>query len=349
MAGSEFRFAHPYALALLLIVAGVMVFRAAQRYRRRDAPMSSATVLPSLRYSDIRLMEGLPINWRVRLRALPDVLRLVAWALLVIALARPQSGSARELLRGQGVDIVLVLDISGSMAALDFQPGTRLDAAKRVIGDFIQGRQFDRIGLVVFARSAFHQSPLTLDYEVLSRLLEAVRLVNEIVDVDGNPLLLDGTAIGLGMASAGTMLRDSPVPSKVIVLLTDGDNNAALDPVTAAQAMAALGVRVYTIGMGTTGQIPIADADGNIVYLESDLDEPTLGEIARLTGGLYFRAEDNAGLQRIYDEINRLERARVERQVFIPWQDQAWRVMWAGLALLLVERVLRWTVFQGVP
>jgi Ca-activated chloride channel homolog len=338
---AEFRFAHPIALVLLILLLLVVIYR----YRRDRWREQS----PALLYSDTRLMEGLPQSWRVRLRRMPDVLRLLAWVLLVIALARPQSGSAREVLRGQGVDIILALDISGSMAALDFEPGTRLDAAKTVIHDFISGRQFDRIGLVVFARNAFHQSPLTLDYDVLTQLLDEVRIVNEIVDENGNPLLLDGTAIGLGLASSGTMLRESTAPSKVVILLTDGDNNAALDPIVAAEALAALGIRVYTIGMAKTGQIPISDASGNIVYIESDLDEQTLDELARLTGGLYFRAEDTEGLRRIYEEINRLERSRVERQIFVPWQDQAWSVMWAALALLLAERILRLTVFQALP
>jgi Ca-activated chloride channel homolog len=338
---SEFRFAHPFVLPLLLLMLGWLGYRYIRTRFRDD--------VPTLLYSDTRLMEGLPQSLKVRLRHLPDVLRLLAWVLLLVALARPQTGNARELLRGQGVDIVLALDISGSMAALDFEPGTRLDAAKTVIAEFITGREFDRIGLVVFARNAFHQSPLTLDYDVLRELLNEVKIVNEIVDANGLPLLLDGTAIGLGMASAGTMLRDSTALEKVIVLLTDGDNNAAIDPVTAAEAMAALGIRVYTIGMGKTGQIPIADETGNIIYIESDLDEETLNTIATLTGGLYFRAEDTQGLEQIYDEINRLERSRVERQVFIPWQDQAWTVMWAALVLLIVERVLRWTVLQAVP
>lgn len=341
MSAAEFRFAHPAALLLLVIMGLVLAW---QYYRQRwqaDAP--------TLRYSDIRLMSGLTSGWRVRLRRLPDVLRLLAWALLVIALARPQTGSAREVLRGQGIDIVLAVDISGSMAALDFEPGTRLDAAKRVLSDFIAGREFDRIGLVVFARNAFHQAPLTLDYKVLTDLLHQVKIVNEIVDANGQPLLLDGTAIGLGLASAGTMLRDSPAPSRVIVLLTDGDNNAALDPIIAAQAVAALGIRVYTIGMGKTGQIPIADQQGNIIYIESDLDEATLTEIATIADGLYFRAEDADGLQQIYDEINRLERSRVERQLYIPWQDTAWGWLWLALVLLVTERVLRRTVFQAIP
>jgi Ca-activated chloride channel family protein len=337
----QFRFVHAWALVLLL---GAVIWLG-WRYRRDGLRGSPLTLL----YSDIRLMSGLPVGWRVRLRRLPDVLKGIVWVLLVLALARPQIGNARELLRGEGIDIVLALDISGSMAALDFQPGTRLDAAKRVIMDFIAGRQFDRIGLVVFARSAYQQAPLTLDYDVLSRLLEQVRIVNEIVDASGQPVLLDGTAIGLGVASAGTMLRDSSAPSKVIVLLTDGDNNAALDPLTAADAVGALGVRVYTIGMGTSGQVPIPDNSGNIVYTESDLDEPTLQEIASRSGGLYFRAEDPAGLQSIYDSIDRLERARVERQVFIPWQDVAWPLIIGGLILLLIERLLRDTLLQTIP
>lgn len=337
----QFRFAHGWALIFL---AGAVLWLG-WRYRRDGLRSSPVTLL----YSDIRLMTDLPMGWRVRLRRLPDVLKSLAWLLLVFALARPQIGNARELLRGEGIDIVLALDISGSMAALDFQPGTRLDAARRVITDFIAGRQFDRIGLVVFARSAYQQAPLTLDYDVLSRLLEQVQIVNEIVDANGRPVLLDGTAIGLGVASAGTMLRDSTAPSKVIVLLTDGDNNAALDPLTAADAVAALGVRVYTIGMGTSGQVPIPDNSGNILYTESDLDEPTLQEIAVRTGGLYFRAEDPAGLQSIYEAIDRLERARVERQVFVPWQDVAWPLIVGALVLLIVERLLRDTLLQTIP
>lgn len=338
----EFRFAHPWAFLILLAAAGWIGWMLSRRRELR-------TVAPVLLYSDVRLMYGLPTGWRVRLRHLPDVLRTVAWVLLVFALARPQIGNARELLRGDGIDIVLALDISGSMAALDFQPGTRLDAARRVIADFIAGRQFDRIGLVVFARSAYQQAPLTLDYDVLSRLLDQVKIVNEIVDANGQGILLDGTAIGLGIASAGTMLRDSQAPGKVIVLLTDGDNNAALDPLTAADAMAALDIRVYTIGMGTSGQVPIPDNSGNIVYTESDLDEPTLEAIATRTGGLYFRAEDPAGLQSIYEAIDRLERVRVERQIFIPWQDLAWPLLIGALALLVIERLLRDTLLQTIP
>jgi Ca-activated chloride channel homolog len=145
------------------------------------------------------------------------------------------------------------------------------------------------------------------------------------------------------------MMKDSPAPSKVIVLLTDGDNNAALDPVTAAQAVTTLGMRVYVIGMGTTGVVPVPNFDGTIQYVENTLDEATLGQIAEAGNGLYFRAEDIEGLRLIYDEINQLERSSIERQVFIPWQDQVWGVLVGAFILLIFERILRRTIFQSIP
>jgi Ca-activated chloride channel family protein len=340
---AAFRFAHPWAFGLLLIAAGALTWRFAQVRRGKANPP------PALRYSDLRLVGSLPVSWRARLIWLPDALAAIAWLALLVALARPQGGVAREVLRGQGIDIVLALDISGSMAALDFEPVNRLTAAKSVIGDFIAGREFDRIGLVVFARGAFLQSPLTLDYTVLRDLLDDVRLVTEIIDADGNPLLLDGTAVGLGIASAAGMLRDSAAPSKVIIALTDGDNNAALDPITAAGAAAVFDIRVYAVGMGKTGLVPVPDADGNIVTVESDLDEDALAALAEAGGGLYFRAEDADGLRRIYDEIDRLERSRVERQVFVRWRDYAQAWLAAAFVLLLIERVLRRTLLQRIP
>lgn len=337
-----FRFAHPLALVLLIVAGGWMLWRL-----RRAGWRWSARV-PRLRYSDVRLMDGIKRGWRVRLAWLPDALRLIAWVLLVIALARPQAGQAREVIRGNGIDIVLALDISSSMNALDFTPDNRLQAAKQVMGEFIDGREFDRIGLVVFARSAFHQAPLTLDYRVLGQLLDSVRLVNEVVDANGQPLLLDGTAVGLGMLSSAAMLRDSIAPSRVIILLTDGENNAGIDPLTAADAMQALGIRVYTIGMGKLGEIPVP-TDNGIVFVESELNEVALREIAARTGGLYFRAQDTDGLREIYAQIDTLERTRVERRVTVPWQDMASPLMVGAFILLVLERVLRRTVFQTIP
>jgi Ca-activated chloride channel family protein len=267
--------------------------------------------------------------------------------LLVLALARPQTGSAREVIQGQGIDIVLALDISSSMAATDFVPN-RLAAAKGVIADFIAERDFDRIGLVVFARSAYHQAPPTLDYDVLLTLLEQVSLVTDLREVEGRSL--DGTAVGLGLASSANMLRgEEQAPSQVIVLLTDGDNNAGLDPLQAAEAAAALGIRIYTIGMGRTGRVEIPDQEGNLVPIESNLDEETLREIAQTADGLYFRAEDENALQAIYDQIDTFERSDAERVIYVRWRDLAFPWMLVALGLMVGDRVLRHTVFQVVP
>lgn len=329
-----FRFAHPLALLILLLPIVLLVLERIGKWRVAPAVMV---------YSDVRLFDSLSSSWRVRLRRMPDVLRLIAWVLLVIALARPQSGRTQEVVRGQGIDIALALDISGSMAALDFDPQNRLEAAKSVIGDFIAGRDFDRIGLVVFARDAFHQSPPTLDYDVLLKLLDEVQLAPDL-------RLDDGTAIGMGLASAANMLRSSTAPSRIIILLTDGANNAgAIDPLTAAQSVAALGMRVYTIGMGKTGLVPILDSQGNSRLIESDLDEDTLRGIAEMTNGAYFRAVDLVDLQRIYDQIDVLERSEVERQEFVRWNEQGFVWLVSGFVLLVMERLLRHTVFQTAP
>jgi Ca-activated chloride channel family protein len=326
----SFRFAHAWALLLLVLPLAAM---AAWRwgYWRPEQTY--------LRYSDIRLTSGLGDGWRARWRWLPDALRMAAWTLLVLALARPQSGQGQEIIRGEGVDIVLALDISGSMAALDFVPQNRLEAAKTVIGQFISGRAFDRIGLVVFAADAFHQTPPTLDYATLLRSVENVRLATDLE-------LTDGTAIGMGIASAANMLRQSAALSKVIILLTDGANNAgSIGPITAAQAAAALDIHVYTIGVGTTELVAMPDGSDGTRQTDTQLDEGTLQGIAATTGGLYFRAQDMDDLQAIYSEIDRLERSDVARQIYVDWQDLALTLVWMGAALMVVERFLRIRVF----
>jgi Ca-activated chloride channel family protein len=331
----NFRFAYPAVLLLLLAPPVMYLIQRRLRWRVGAA---------ALRYADVRLVEGLPVSWRVRLRWLPDALRLGAWLLLVVALARPQSGRSQEVIRGQGIDIVLALDISGSMAALDFAPQNRLDAAKDVISSFVAGRRFDRIGLVVFAHNAFQQVPPTLDYPTLLRALGSVGLATQLG-------IGDGTAIGLGLASSANLMRSDNTASKIIILLTDGANNAGgLGPVTAAQMVAALNMRVYTIGMGKTGLVPVpVDDAGNTQMVESDLDEPTLQAVAATTGGRYFRAEDLGDLQRVYDEINRLERSDVQQQIYVRWQELAWPLLWGAAVCLLIERLLRQTVLQTLP
>jgi Ca-activated chloride channel family protein len=330
-----FRFAHPLWLIALLVIPLLLL---ARRERNRGA---------TLQYSDLNLMQGLPRSARLRARWVPSALRLAALALFVLAIARPQTGRSLEVIRGRGVDIVMALDISGSMAALDFEPQNRLGAAKQVIDDFITQRRYDRIGLVVFAREAFSQSPPTFDYAVLRRLLAAVELAPDLG-------LEDGTAIGLGLAQAAGMLTESDAQSRVIILLTDGVNNAGqIDPLTAAQATATLGIKVYTVGAARPGQVPVPYNDpllGPTTRLvESEIDEETLQQIADAIGGLYFRAQDTAGLQQIYDQINGLEKSEVEVQVFTRYRELAGWFLLPALALILVELLLRHTLFRALP
>lgn len=318
-----FRFAHPLALLLLLAPLAIVLALRTSAWRPLEIPL--------MRYSDVRLVEGLQAGWRVRLRRVPDILRVLAWVLLVFALARPQGGRSQEVIRGQGVDIVLALDISQSMSNPDFAPQNRLEAAKSVIADFVGGRVFDRIGLVVFAEDAFHQTPPTLDYNALLRALNEVKLASDL-GMGGE------TAIGMGLASSANMLRNSTAASRVIILLTDGANTVGeLDPITAAEVVAALGIRVYTIGMVSP------DA------AQEAVDEETLQNIASIGSGRYFRAEDLADLQAVYAQIDSLERSDVERQVFVQWQEQGGVLLMGAFIFLVSERALRHTVLQTIP
>lgn len=333
------RFASFWALGLLAIPVLLFLMLLLERYwgwlKRYRQPAT-------LQYSDLRLTHQIGPSWRQRGRAILPVLRLMALAVLIIALARPQSGNAREIISGEGVDISIVLDISGSMAAEDFEPN-RIGAAKDVIRDFIANRKYDRIGFVIFATEAFSQVPPTLDYRVLEQVIDETQVSWDIG-------LDSGTAIGLGLANAANMLRDSEAQSKVIVLLTDGANNSGqIDPLTAAKIAKALDIRVYTIGAARPGPAPLPFPDGRVEYRDSEIDEETLQEIADLTGGLYFRAEDTRGLQEIYAKINDLERSEIEVRTFTRYQELfAWFV---GLAVLVLafELLLRYTILRKIP
>lgn len=301
----------------------------------------------AMRYPDIRIARGARRSWRMMLRPVQSLLRGLAVALIILGLARPQSIQAREVIRGEGVDIALALDISGSMASLDFQPQNRLEAAKAVIDSFIAERQYDQIGLVVFASNAFNQSPPTVDKNVLRRMLDQTRLATEL-NID------DGTAIGMGLANAASMLKDSQAKSRVVILLTDGVNNAGqIDPLTAADAAATLGIKVYTVGVGRSGQVPvpITDAFGieRVVMQESQLDEETLQAIADTTGGRYYRAEDSGGLRKIYDEINELEKSQIEIETYTNATELMGWVLAPGLLFLLLEMLLRQTLLRTIP
>lgn len=332
-----FRFESPWYLALLLLLPLLALW---PLWLQRARPAT-------LRYANVKLAAKSAHSWRVSLRPVLPLLRLFIIALVIMGLARPQTGQAREIISGEGVDIALALDISGSMASLDFEPENRLEAAKRVISDFVQERPYDQIGLVVFASNAFNQSPPTVDRQVLLRLLSRTQLATYL-GID------DGTAIGMGLANAGNMLKDSAAESKVIILLTDGVNNAGqIDPLTAAEAAKSLGIKVYTIGMGRPGQVPVPVTDTfgrqQIVYQESAIDEATLQQIAEITGGRYFRAVDTAELAQIYDEINALEQSQVEIESYTRYRELAPWLLLPAVGLFLAEVALRKSVFRKLP
>jgi Ca-activated chloride channel family protein len=277
---------------------------------------------------------------------LPYYCRLAALALLLVALARPQLGYAWEESLTEGIDVQVVLDVSGSMAAEDFQPDNRLAVAKRVVGDFVAARTGDRIGLTVFSGSAVTRSPLTTDRRMLRTLVDAVDINTE----------MDGTAIGVALANGAARLRDSAAKSRVIVLVTDGVNNTgAIDPLSAAAVCDGLGIKVYTVGVGTHGRVvvPLRVRDphtGRVrverVEMDNQLDEPLLRRIAERTGGAYFRATDARSLERIFAEIDRLEKTAIEVKRYVRYEETFQPLAWAALALLLLPvgaAALRWT------
>ncbi|MBK5108495.1 MAG: VWA domain-containing protein [Anaerolineales bacterium] len=331
----NFQFASPWLLALVLIVPLLVT---------RNYLNKNATKPATIKYTRTNLMNGLPTSWRIKMKPLGYVLRMIAITLAILALARPQFVQGRETISGEGVEIALALDISGSMASLDFEPSNRLDASKQVIGDFVAERKYDKLGLVVFASEAFNQSPLTLDHNMLSRSLDQVELATDLG-------IEDGTAIGLGVANAANMLANSEAESKVVILLTDGVNNSGqIDPLSAAEAAKALGIKVYTIGAARPGQVPVpVQGSSQIVYQESTLDEETLMQVADITGGMYFRAEDTAGLREIYDEINAMEKSTVEVQVFNHYTELAAIFLIPAVLIILLEVLLRKTVFRTNP
>jgi len=268
------------------------------------------------------------------------VLRSLALSAMIVALARPQSSLSWQNSTTEGIDIIIASDISGSMLAEDFKPN-RLEAGKQIAIDFIKGRPDDRIGLVIFSGESFTQCPLTIDHSVLMNLFADVR----------NGMITDGTAIGMGLATAVNRLRTSQAKSKVIILLTDGSNNAgSIPPITAAEIARQFGVRVYTVGLGTNGFAPYpVQTPAGIQYQKMPvvIDEGTLSKIASLTGGKYFRATNNETLKNIYEQIDKLEKAKIDvtqyhkkTELFLPWAIIA-------LAFLSLEFILKNTLFKG--
>jgi Ca-activated chloride channel family protein len=329
------RLASPWLLGLLALLPLIWPWRRTAR--------SAALRFPSL--AELRAVAPAGAAHR---RAILGVLRTMAIVLLVAALARPQAGSSETRVHREGVDVALAVDVSGSMLAEDFTLGStrasRLDVVRSVVKQFVAARPEDRVGLVLFGGRAYTQCPLTLDHGWLMQNLDRAKV----------GMIEDGTAIGSGLATAVNRLRSSPAKGRFVVLLTDGQNNAGrITPQTAAEAAAALGIKVYTIGAGTRGlaPYPMQDAFGNKVYrpMPVDIDEDTLKKIATTTGGRYFRATDTESLREVYTEIDRSEKTPFEAPQYLEYHELYPWLAWPALLLVLAEIGLADTVLRKLP
>ncbi|MDP8254536.1 MAG: VWA domain-containing protein [Candidatus Alcyoniella australis] len=327
-----YTFVHPWVLPLGAVVAALMI--AYQLFWSRSR---TSTIV----FSDVSNLKRIRPSAFLRLRQTLPALRIAAVALLFIGLARPQQTLVTTEISSEGIDIMLIVDTSGSMRAQDFAPHNRLEVAKAKIGEFINGRRADRIGLVVFAEKAFTQCPLTQDYAVLQNLLQSVDF----------GMVGDSTAVGEALALGVERMRGSEAQSKVIVLLTDGQNNAGrIQPLTAAKLAQQYKIKVYTIGVGSRGSamMPVYDPVLGRQYqkVQVDLDEETLRRIAQMTGGEYFRAADPQGLETIYKRIDQLEKTEIETRDFTEYSELYKPFVLLGLLLLLAEALLAATRFR---
>ncbi|MBN1761419.1 MAG: VWA domain-containing protein [Chitinispirillaceae bacterium] len=333
------RFKDPWLLLLLLFWIPML-----WTYIRRERHFK-----PAIRFSDLTVLKTAPVSFFVRARHILIVLRCIGFGLLVVALARPQKGHTDQEVSTEGVDIMLTLDISESMRALDFQPDNRLEVAKKTIRDFIHKRSTDRIGLVVFAARSFTKCPLTLDYNVLDQFVSEVTFTDFSFQ----------TAIGTAIATAANRLKESSAKSKVIILLTDGSNNAGeIPPLAAAKAAAALGMKIHTIGVGKKGKVPIpvqvqnpftGQVKQQVQMMDSDLDEKTLQEIAQTSGGTFFRAQSAEKLADIYNQIDKMEKTEIKTTIYTSFEEKFYPWLWAGFILLMLELVLLNSRFRRIP
>ena len=325
-------FHNPEYLTLLLLLIPI-VFWYIWEMHKSDA---------SVQISSLQNLAQFPKSRKVKLRHIPFILRLLAIASIIFALARPQASNSWRTENTEGIDIMMAQDISGTMMAEDLKPN-RLEASKKVASEFILSRPNDNIGLVVFAGQSFTQCPLTIDHAVLINLFKAVNY----------GLIEDGTAVGLGLANAINRIKDSQAKSKVVILLTDGDNNRGdIAPITAAEIAKTLGIRVYTIGVGSHGMvnIPVQTPLGTQYQkMESGFDEKSLQEIASMTGGQYFRATDNSKLRRIYQEIDKLEKTKISVREYSKKNEQFFLFGLMAFLLLISEVLLRNTFLRKIP
>jgi Ca-activated chloride channel family protein len=324
-------FAEPLFLYLLVVIPAMVAF-----YIFKQQKANASLRMPGL---DPFAKAG--VSFRYYLRHILFVLRTIAIALLIIIIARPQATDRFQDISTEGIDIVLALDISGSMLARDFRPD-RLEASKNVATEFISGRPYDRIGLVVFSGESFTQCPLTTDHAVLINLMREIQ----------SGMIVDGTAIGNGLATAINRIKDSEAKSKVIILLTDGVNNRGeIAPVTAAGIAKTYGIRVYTIGVGTQGMAPYpVQTPYGIQYQDMpvEIDEAVLKEISGTTGGKYFRATDNDKLVQVYNEIDKLEKSKIDVRQFNRKQEKFFIPALIAFILLVFEILIRNTIFKNL-
>jgi Ca-activated chloride channel family protein len=331
----DLHFANPWGGIALAVVFAALLWRLALA-RGRHA---------SLVFSDTRPFRALSPGPAVRLRYVPPVLRLAGLALLIVAFARPQTWFHEQEVLTEGIDILLAVDVSGSMRTEDFRPKNRLLVAKDVVGEFVRGRRNDLIGLVAFAANAYTMCPLTLDYGVLLTQLDRTDFATRDED---------GTALGLGLATAVARLEKAAGKSKVVVLLTDGRNNRGqIDPQTAARLAQSLGIKVYTIGVGKEGEAPYPIDDPlmgrRYIMVSADIDEEVLKDIADTTGGQYFRATDSQSLKWIFDRIDRMERTELKTRDYTHREERFGVFLDAGAALIGLELLLGATVLRRVP
>jgi len=325
-------FAQPYWVLLFILIPLLVA-----HYIWKNKKQYAALHLPSLSWTN-----NLKDNFMTRFRHIPFVLRIIAFSLLILVMARPQYHSKQKEINIEGIDIIMTLDVSGSMRARDLKPD-RLEAAKEVAKDFISGRKNDRIGLVVFSGEAFTQCPLTSDHNVLKNLFEPIE----------SGMIEDGTAIGDGLATAINRIKDSKAISRVIILLTDGiQNSGNIDPISAAEIAKSFGIRVYTIGVGSMGTAPMpvqTNMGERIMDVPVKIDEKILKKVAKTTDGQYFRATSNNSLAEIYKEIDKLEKSKIDVSIFQNKSEEFIYFAIAAFILLLIELILRLSIFRIKP
>ncbi len=324
-------FAHPYFFALVLLIP-ILIWWQFRAKKSRN---------PMLRLTSLAGMGTAQMGAKAKFRPVLLVLRVITMLLLIVALARPQSSNTTVNNESDGIDIVLSMDVSGSMIAEDFKPN-RIEASKKVALEFVDKRPTDRVGLVIFSGESFTMCPITIDHNVLKEQISQIR----------NGMITDGTSIGMGLATAVDRLRNSKAKSKVIILMTDGVNNTGLiDPLTALEIAKAFKIKVYTIGVGTQGQAlsPVQTPMGTRkVMVPVEIDEALLNQIASQTGGKYFRATNNKSLENIYSDIDKLEKTTIETTSYKRYAELFFPFAFLAMIGLVIEMLLRYTVFKSI-